>query len=116
MHISSILAGEKKDHNLRVNYLKSRVTNLEQEIDKIQKELPKQTQFYLPGGNVAAAQLDFARTICRRVERRLISANITEKNLLQYMNRLSDYLYALARLVNKQESVEEKVWDSIIKK
>ncbi|MDP3982961.1 MAG: cob(I)yrinic acid a,c-diamide adenosyltransferase [bacterium] len=114
MHICALLAGEKKDQKTRVKILEVRVKEIETEIDKIQAQLPKQTQFYLPGGSVKSAQLDLARTICRRAERRLITANISQKNLLQYMNRLSDYLYALARLVNKEAGVEERIWNSKI--
>jgi len=116
MHISALISGEKKDQNLRIKHLEKRVKQIEQEIDKIQAMLPKQTKFYLPGGNKVATQLDFARTICRRAERRIIAANISQDNLLQYLNRLSDYFYALARLANKQESVKERVWNSTINK
>lgn len=114
MHICALLAGEKKDQEARILMLEKRVSKIEKEIDKIQKKLPQQTKFYLPGGSQTATQLDFARTICRRAERRLVTANISQKNLLKYLNRLADYLYALARLVNMKKAVKEKVWNSKI--
>ena len=88
---------------------------LEQAIDRMLDELPAQTGFILPGGSRAAAAAHVARTVCRRAERRLISlvAEVDEADLraiLIYLNRLSDYLYALARTCNHLDGVDDVPW------
>ncbi len=74
---------------------------LEKEIDRLDAELPPLTQFILPGGTAAAASCHQARTVCRRAERRVISMQQLEENPdntgMQYLNRLSDFLFVLAR-------------------
>jgi cob(I)alamin adenosyltransferase len=86
---------------------------LEQEIDRMQAELPPLTHFILPGGTTAAAQAHVARTVCRRAERR-ITAIATEANVntnvVRYINRLSDYLFVLARFINFLNTTEEVIW------
>ncbi len=79
----------------------------------IEKELPAIKNFIVPGGTEAAAMLDFARTISRRAERRMVA--VKEEGMvkisnptLKYLNRLSSLLYALARLVNVKAGVEEE--------
>lgn len=76
---------------------------LESSIDEMQAVLPAQTRFILPGGHSVAAQVHIARTIARRAERCLVSVSKHhEVNALSlaYINRLSDYLFTLARMVN----------------
>lgn len=109
-HIGALLSGEKRDADKRAAYLEKRVGELEKGIDKIQKGLPKQTKFYLPGGSQVAARLDFARAVARRAERRVVALSGMEESVLKYINRLSDYLYALARWMNQTERVKEKKW------
>jgi len=70
------------------------------------------SKFLLPGGCQTAAWLDVARTVCRRAERSLVKLNEQEKLrpvLLQFINRLSDYLYVVRCWVNEQQGVEEKL-------
>lgn len=78
---------------------------LEQRIDALNADLPKLTSFVLPGGTPAAAQLHHARTVARRGERD-ITALASEESVnpaaLEYMNRLSDYLFVAARFVNAE--------------
>ncbi len=78
------------------------ISVLEEEIDKLQKETGDVTEFVLPGKNEASARVDIARTVARRAERYMVSAsgkyNIECRNLV-YINRLSDYLYSLARVI-----------------
>ena len=81
------------------------VTALENTIDALQAGLPAQTSFILPGGITSAAQAHVCRTVCRRAERRLVS--VSEQHevnelCLRYLNRLSDFLFALARTLNFQ--------------
>ena len=68
----------------------------------------------LPGGTVAAAQIHVARTVCRRAERNLLQAGASEwqnaSYAMAYMNRLSDFFYALAKKINKLANVEEIKW------
>ena len=88
---------------------------LEGWIDALEQELEPLTQFILPGGAPAAAQLQLARTVCRRAERRAVTLAASEEvagELLVYLNRLSDFLFVAARAVNRREGVEEPRWAS----
>ncbi len=92
-----------------------RIEELEHEIDKIEEELPKLTNFILPGGHIVAASLHHARTVCRRTERRIVTLSKSEQineDIIKYMNRLSDFLFVLARFVNYKKKHEEKIWRS----
>ena len=96
--------------------LKQFINELEQEIDTKSEGLPPMKSFILPGGSRAIAQIHFSRTICRRAERNIVS--IASKNehyilLLQYVNRLSDYLFILARYYHKIQDVDEICWKSV---
>ncbi len=85
---------------------------LEKEIDFLQEELGQDwhSKFVLPGGSELAAFLDLSRTICRRLERRMVSLD-NERDvrevILQFVNRVSDYLYALRTWVNKELKTKE---------
>ena len=90
-----------------------RILYIESQIDKITKELPPLKEFILPGGSECISRLHISRTSCRKAERSLISMyDDTELNELhtKYMNRLSDYLFLLARLVKHTEGVNEEHW------
>jgi cob(I)alamin adenosyltransferase len=91
---------------------------LEQEVDKMMKMLPEKQGFILPGGTQAAAQAHVCRTVCRRAERRIVSLSeevqITPETL-QYVNRLSDYLFVLAKIINFNAGVNEIVWQNVCK-
>lgn len=89
------------------------VEKLESEIDQMTAELPPLQNFILPGGAPAAAAIHVARTICRRAERVCVSLSQVEQiNVLviQYLNRLSDFLFTLARWVNLQSGESETKW------
>ncbi len=88
------------------------VARLEGWIDEFERELPALRHFIVPGGCLAGAQLHLARTVCRRAERRMVSlgAGAFDPRLLVYMNRLSDLLFVLARLVNKRAGAGEVEW------
>ncbi len=91
----------------------SAVAALEQEIDHWQASLPPLRNFILPGGSPSGAALHVARTVCRRAERRIVQLAASEpvsERLLRYMNRLSDWLFVLARVVNQQEGKSEAIW------
>ncbi|HVK37593.1 MAG TPA: cob(I)yrinic acid a,c-diamide adenosyltransferase [Candidatus Kapabacteria bacterium] len=90
------------------------VVCLEQAIDDLEENLPALTSFILPGGTPAGATLHLARTICRRAERRIVALLHQEPETgplpLQYVNRLSDMLFVLARAVNHAAGVAEHPW------
>ncbi len=89
------------------------IERLEQAIDAINDHLPALKDFILPGGSVPAAQAHMARTICRRAERRTLSLSEHEAInplALQYLNRLSDYLFVLARQLAREDGGQEVLW------
>ncbi|WP_127845252.1 cob(I)yrinic acid a,c-diamide adenosyltransferase [Psychroflexus aestuariivivens] len=92
---------------------KEDVQFLETEIDKMNEDLPEMTHFVLPGGHPSVSHCHVARTVCRRAER--ISAALHEieafdELVLQYLNRLSDYLFVLSRKIAKDVNAEEVKW------
>ncbi len=91
------------------------VLALEKEIDEITAVVGPLENFILPGGSIGSAQLHVARTICRRAEREVITLAREEKVgefVIQYLNRLSDALFVMARYENHQKSIPEPLWDS----
>jgi len=90
------------------------VAGLEQSIDSMQADLPELKVFILPGGGQAAALCHVCRTVCRRAERRLVTLGkieILAPQLLQYLNRLSDWLFVAARFCAHANDDEEVFWD-----
>jgi cob(I)alamin adenosyltransferase len=88
---------------------------LETTIDQITGDLPELKHFILPGGSLAAAQIHVARTVCRRVERLAVALQAHEalgEHVLTYLNRLSDFLFVLARWENKQAGIPEDQWSA----
>jgi len=88
---------------------------LEEEIDRLDAELPPLSTFIVPGGAPAAAALQVARTIGRRAERKVVALVQGEKlnpMLVPYLNRLSSLLFVLARVVNRRGGIEEEKWAS----
>lgn len=91
---------------------------LEQEVDTIIHELPEAQGFILPGGTREAAQAHVCRTVCRRAERRIVAlseeADVSPE-VQQYINRLSDYLFVLAKKLNFIAGKQEKIWQNACK-
>ena len=91
---------------------------LEQEVDRLMALLPERQGFVLPGGTQAAAQAHVARTVCRRAERRIAAlaevATVGEE-MQQYVNRLSDYLFVLAKIINFNSGQDEIIWKNACK-
>lgn len=86
---------------------------LEQEMDAMDAELPQMTHFVLPGGHQTVSFCHIARCVCRRAERLATALNDIEpfeSNTLKYLNRLSDYLFVLARKLSKDLQAEEVKW------
>ena len=96
------------------NRITSEMTNhLENKIDQFESELDPLTNFILPGGDSAAAQIHYARTIVRRAE--VCVAILSEKeqinqDCLRYLNRLSDLLFVLGRVINKRAGKPDTIW------
>jgi cob(I)alamin adenosyltransferase len=88
------------------------IARLETWIDALDGDLPALRRFILAGGSSAGASLHVARTICRRAERSMVALGeeAFEAELLQYVNRLSDLLFTMARAVNRRAGVPEVEW------
>jgi cob(I)alamin adenosyltransferase len=88
------------------------VTRLETWIDRFEANLPPLRRFILPGGSAPGATLHLARTVCRRAERRIVGLgpDAVDPVLVAYVNRLSDLLFVMARLVNTRAGVHESEW------
>src|SRR3990167_10627007 len=105
--IGAILAGAK------LRFSKSKTKTLEKEIDKLEGTLPVLKNFILPGGTPLSASLHVVRVLVRRAERELVALNEVEgvnPEILTFLNRLSDYLFMLARKVNFEAGVKESIW------
>ncbi|SFN49495.1 cob(I)yrinic acid a,c-diamide adenosyltransferase [Salegentibacter flavus] len=86
---------------------------LEKEMDKMNESLPEMTHFVLPGGHQSVSFCHIARCVCRRAERMATALYENEKfdeKLLQYLNRLSDYLFVLARKLSHELQADEIKW------
>lgn len=91
------------------------VEELEHLIDAINAQLPERQGFVLPGGALPAAQCHVCRTVCRRAERRILAladVAIVGPEIIQYVNRLSDYLFVLAKKINFNRGYEEILWQN----
>lgn len=115
--IGSYLATDQETTSLKAE---SRITTgnierIEHEIDRLDSELPRMKGFVLPGGCRSASLAHVCRTVCRRAEReiyRLVETCPVEDAVLVFMNRLSDYLFVLARKECIENNGEEIIWDT----
>lgn len=115
-HLGADLAtapGAKNNATTRIDA--AAVAGLETAIDQVTAELPELKVFILPGGSLIAAQLQVARTVCRRAERCVIRLAETEtigEYAIQYLNRLSDFLFVLARWESRRAGIAEQKWSA----
>ena len=89
------------------------VSQLEADLDGFNADLPPLKDFILPGGSESAARCHLARTICRRAERHVVSLDRMEsvnEITLRYLNRLSDLLFVVARVLARGEGSQEVIW------
>lgn len=112
---AALACDPEKETKMKIPDLKEEdITLLENEIDKMNDALPPMKSFILPGGHPTVSHLHVARCICRRAERccvRLqIEKNEVEPIIPKYLNRLSDYLFILARYAALKLDVREVVW------
>lgn len=113
--VGSILATEpKRDHRLKIPRIsEDDIELLEKEMDQMNESLPEMTHFILPGGHTTVSYCHIARTVCRRAERMISYLNENEPvraSLLSYINRLSDYLFVLARKLSNDLKAQEVKW------
>ena len=108
------LKDETKRKQLGITFVKvEAITVLENHIDAMNLELPPMTHFILPGGHQTVSFCHIARCICRRAERAISKLNTeqpTQSEVLIYLNRLSDFIFVLARKLSKELEAEEIKW------
>lgn len=112
--VGSYLATDNTQTKVKNIVTAEMVETLEKEIDRIDSILPPQKLFILPGGSRSSSVAHVCRCVCRRAERCIIrlaedGAEIDD-NVVSYINRLSDYLFILARKLNYDENHEEIIW------
>ena len=114
MVCSTILANDLRDEDLKLPEMKPEDTiYLEEEIDRMEKNLNPLTSFVLPGGHMTVSYCHIARNVCRRAERDVLRITDSVKNIdlvLKYLNRLSDYLFVFSRKIASDLGVEEIAW------
>lgn len=112
--MGSMLATEPGNTKVKIPLLTEEdVAFLEKEIDSMQAALPPLRSFILPGGHTAVSFCHVARTVCRRAERMVIHLHASEPVDAQvtiFLNRLSDYLFMLSRVISHDLNVEESPW------
>jgi len=112
--LGSALAADAENTKLNYPSLSQKdIVLLETEIDTMDNSLVPMTAFILPGGNQEISFCHIARTICRRAERNVITLNQIQKVdtlIIQYLNRLSDYLFTLSRWIGANEKADEIKW------
>lgn len=112
--IGSHLANEGGERQFSIPEIKaSDFERLEKAIDEMNEELPPMKNFILPGGNPVISYTHIARTVCRRAERGVVALaelEAVEEVIVIYLNRLSDYLFVLSRMVTKELNATEVPW------
>ncbi len=112
--IGSSLASDPEKSKMKIPDLhQSDIELLENQIDKMNEVLPEMRNFILPGGHTTISYCHLARCVCRRAERNVIHLHETEyvnEIVIVYLNRLSDYLFVLARFIAHQMNVNEIAW------
>jgi cob(I)alamin adenosyltransferase len=112
---SSLACDPEKEPRMKIPDLhESDVTMLENEIDTMNESLVPMKFFVLPGGHVTVSTIHIARCVCRRAERLCVNMQehqmFVDSLVIKYVNRLSDYLFVLARYIGQQLGVEEIAW------
>lgn len=112
--MGSLLAADPEKSNLKLPQLhESDILRLENEIDKMNDLLPEMRSFVLPGGHQAVSFCHIARCVCRRAERRVVTlAQIAQIDplIIKYLNRLSDFLFVLSRMLSHKLNATETPW------
>lgn len=112
--IGSHLANDTKDNKFQIPPINMNdAERLEHAIDEMNEDLPEMKSFILPGGHQIVSYCHIARTVCRRAERGVVALNdvdAVEEAIIVYLNRLSDYLFVLSRMLTKELSATEVPW------
>lgn len=112
--IGASLAADPEKSNMKIPDLHTAdIELLEKEIDNMENVLPKLKHFILPGGNNAVSFCHLARCVCRRAERiatQLSENSFVDEKVIIYLNRLSDYLFMLARQISYNHNLTESIW------
>ena len=114
-NIGSRLASDEKGESFTADLkiTEENIKVLENAIDEYEKHLPKLTGFVLPGGDLSVAQCHVVRTVCRRAERRIVEfaeSYPVQPEIVKYINRLSDFMFTLARKLAFDKNVDEVNW------
>lgn len=109
-HLGAILADTRVSQDAVV--LDMDLQTLEKQIGNMEDKLPPLKNFILPGGCPDAIKAHIARAVCRRAERIVSQIPSLPKNVLPYLNRLSDFLFILARTINHREGYKDSLWKS----
>ncbi|KAG8145966.1 hypothetical protein E2320_012401 [Naja naja] len=112
-NVATPVSSARESHMKRTSFSEKPVLELESWIDKYSDQLPPLTSFILPSGGKSSAALHLSRAVCRRAERRvvpLVKTGEADANVAKYLNRLSDYLFVLARFAAKQEGKKEQIY------
>ncbi|NXJ09392.1 MMAB protein, partial [Odontophorus gujanensis] len=112
-NIATPLSSAREAHLKRTSFSEEPVLELEKWIDRYSEQLPPLRAFILPSGGKSSAALHLSRAVCRRAERcvvPLVQAGEADPNVAKYLNRLSDYLFVLARYAAMKEGKEEKIY------
>ena len=114
MRCAVTLADEKDNQSVREFFPdKDCISVIENEIDKVESNLPSIKNFILPGGHVLVSYCHIARCVCRRAERSVLRLNNAEEVpdiIYKFLNRLSDYLFVLSRLISLELDIKEINW------
>ncbi len=111
--VGSNLASDPSKDMITPDLKEEDLLTIEASIDQMQTSLPELKHFILPGGSQAISAAHLARTVCRRAERRCVALAFesqVDPLIILYLNRLSDYLFVLARYIGHQNNIEEIRW------
>ncbi len=114
LNLGSIISFDRSKKNIKLpQVLNTDIEKIELEIDTLEQTLPPLTQFILPSGHPISSLCHIARTVCRRAERGVVFLNSEEGDYdiaIQFLNRLSDYLFVLARSILVENNKYEIYW------
>ncbi|XP_006784291.1 corrinoid adenosyltransferase [Neolamprologus brichardi] len=112
-NIATPQSSARESHIKRTKFIAQPIVDLETWIDEFTEELPPLTSFILPSGGKSSAALHLARTVCRRAERSvapIVRSGEADPDVAKFLNRLSDYLFTVARYASMKEGSEEKIY------
>ncbi|XP_063346492.1 corrinoid adenosyltransferase isoform X2 [Pelmatolapia mariae] len=112
-NIATPRSSARESHIKRTKFIAQPIVDLETWIDEFTEELPPLTSFVLPSGGKSSAALHVARTVCRRAERSvapIVRSGEADPDVAKFLNRLSDYLFTVARYASMKEGSEEKIY------